>query len=66
MYRTPEGISKNLGDTELQTFSFSEAPKKIGTSKDFWLHPHNFCDIVNVSGGYSPIYMIFYSTKFSD
>ncbi len=37
--------------------------KKIATPKDFLLHPHKKCDIVKINGGYSPIYMIFYSTK---
>ncbi len=46
-----------------QTFSFSEAPKKIGASKDFPLHPHKNSDIIKTSWGYSPINMIFYSTK---
>ena len=45
------------------TFSFSEAPEKIGASKDFGLHPHNFSDILKFKWSCSSIRMIFYSTK---
>ncbi len=46
-----------------QTFSFSEAPKKIGASKDFPLHPHKNFDIIKTISVYLPIVMTFYSTK---
>ena len=46
------------------TFSFYEAPEKIGASKNFRLYPHNFCDTIKLRWCNSPLYMIFYSTKF--
>ncbi|WP_293135683.1 hypothetical protein, partial [Okeania sp. SIO3I5] len=46
------------------TFSFSEAPEKNRASKNFRLHPGNFCDIVKFRWSHSPLPMTFYSTKF--
>ena len=36
------------------------------SAKDSRLHPGNFCDILKLNWGYSPIRMTFYSTKFSN
>ncbi len=51
---------------KIQRFSFSEAPKKIGGAKEFWLHCHKNSDIIKNNGGCLPVFMTFYSTKFPD
>ncbi len=45
-------------------FAFCEAPEKFRASKDFRLHPHNFCDRIKLIWVSSPMRMTFYSTQF--
>jgi len=59
----PKSFHPFLPSEKSPIFSFYEAPKKFGASKNFGLHPQNFCDKLKFSWSRSPIRMTFYSTQ---
>ena len=63
MVNFPHRIFPSILSEKSLTFSFSEALKKIGASKDFRLYPHKNYDILKINWGHSSQCMIFYSTK---